>query len=202
MGYMQLRKYQYKYINSTNSKYYSIMQIILNISIILCFLDCILSIAMNKFPLINFILRPIMFIYMIRRIRNNWIFVLKVLWKTKLAFFILFLNIFTFSIIGYTLLKQKDGYFDSFLESILQLYILLSTCNFPDIMLESMKLSNFAIIFYIIYISINYFIVLSLLKNLYTSKYNSIYRNESLQVINNIIENENNIVNWKSILLN
>ena len=92
---------------------------------------------------------------MIRRLRLNWGSILKVLYKTKKAYFVLFINIMTFSIIGYALFKTKEGFFKSFGESVLQLYILLSTCNFPDIMLEAMEFSKFAIIYFFICISIN-----------------------------------------------
>ena len=53
------------------------------------------------------------------------------------------------------LAKKEKGFFESFSESVLQLYILLSTCNFPDIMLEAMEFSKFAIIYFVVYISIH-----------------------------------------------
>ena len=95
---------------------------------------------------------------MIGRLRVNWTSILKVLWKTKQAYFVLVLNLISFSIIGFALFQKKDGFFNSFGNSVLELYILLSTCNFPDIMLEAMETSKFAIIYFFICISMNYFI--------------------------------------------
>ena len=101
----------------------------------------------------------------------NWTSILKVIWKTKKAYFVLFINMITFSVIGYILFYKKGGFFETFGQSVLELYILLSTCNFPDIMLEAMEFSKFSIIYFFVYISINYFIILSYLKTLYTTKY-------------------------------
>ena len=171
----QILKYKIEYsLKDTNTgvnRSYNIIQIFLFISLFLCLFDSIFSLIVRKFPIINFICRPFIYIYMIKRLRLNWGSILKVLYKTKKAYFVLFINLITFSIIGYVLFLKKEGFFDSFGESVLQLYILLSTCNFPDIMLETMEKSKFSIIYFFICLSINYFILLSYLNNLYTTKY-------------------------------
>ena len=46
---------------------------------------------------------------MIKRLRINWVCILKVLWATKKAYFVLFVNIMTFSTIGYVLFKKNEG---------------------------------------------------------------------------------------------
>ena len=74
----------------------------------------------------------------------------------------------------------------------MQLYILLSTCNFPDIMLEAMEFSKFAIIYFVVYISINYFLLLSYLKTLYTTKYYEVNKRDCLNIIKYIFENKYN----------
>ena len=67
-----------------------------------------------------------------------------------------------------------------------QLYILLSTCNFPDIMLGTFSVSKWGIFYFIIYITFNFFILLSLLKTLYYYKYFDIYKNNCEKIIENI----------------
>ena len=192
----QLIKYKDEYIlkktNTGVNKYYNIIQIILFISLFLCLVDLIFSLCIGKFPVLNFVLRPFIYIYLIRRLRLNWISILKVLWETKKAYLALFINMVTFSIIGYNLFKKDFGFFESFTETFLQLYILLSTCNFPDIMIEAMEFSKFAIAYFVIYISINYFILLSFLKTLYTTKYYEVNKNDCLNIIKEIIENKFN----------
>ena len=199
---VQLFKYKNEFLlKETNigfSKLYNIIQIILFISLILCVIDLIISLCTGYFPIINFILRAFIFIYMIRRIRRNWIRIGKILWRTKTVFLILFMNIILFSAIGYFLYKKGSSYFESFLESVLQLYILLSTCNFPDIMIETFNISKSCIFYFIIYISINYFIILSYLKTLYYTKYYSVNKEDCENIIKDIIENEVNQDIFKS----
>ncbi len=192
----QILKYMTEYnlikSNTGVNKSYNIVQVILFISLFLCFADSTYSLLSNNFPIINFLCRPFIYIYMIKRLRNNWKSILTVLWKTKKAYFILFINLISFSVIGYNLFKTKNGFFKSFGESVLQLYILLSTCNFPDIMLEAMEKTKFAIIFFVLCISINYFILLSYLHNLYNAKYYKVNKRDCLNIIKDVIDNKYN----------
>ena len=192
----QIMKYKVEYSlkqsNTGVNKCYNIIQVMLFISLFLCLIDSIISICLQKFPIINFICRPFIYIYMIKRLRINWVCILKVLWATKKAYFVLFANLMSFSIIGYVLFQKKGGFFDTFGESVLQLYILLSTCNFPDIMFEAMSFSKFAIIYFVICLSINYFILLSYLNNLYTTKYYKVNKRDCLDIIKDVIENPHN----------
>ena len=192
----QIMKYRDEYyLKGTNTgvnKCYNIIQIILYFSLFLCLSDLVLSLIMGKFPIVNFVLRPFIYIYLIRRLRMNWTSILKVIWKTKKAYFVLFTNMITFSVIGHLFFYKKGGFFETFIQSVLELYILLSTCNFPDIMLEAMNISKFSFIYFFIYISINYFIILSYLKTLYTTKYYEVNKRDCLDIIKNIIKNKNN----------
>lgn len=193
----QLFKYRNEYLlKDTNigmNKHYNIIQIILFVSLSLCIIDLIISIIAIKFPIINFILRPFICIYMIRRIRRNWVSIGKILWKTKTVFIFLLIVIFLFSFIGYFLFKRTGSeYFKNIHETVLQLYILLSTCNFPDIMLDTFQISKWGIFYFIIYISINYFIILSYLKTLYYTKYYKVNKHDCLDIIKNIIDNDYN----------
>ena len=192
----QIMKYKDEYnLKKTNTgagKNYNIVQIILFASLFICLIDLIISLTIGKFPIINFIIRPFIYIYMIRRLRINWTCMLTVLWKTKKAYAVLSTNMIIFSVIGYVLFKKDKGFFESFGESVLQLYILLSTCNFPDIMLEAMQFSKFAIIYFFIYISINYFIILSYLKTLYTTKYYEVNKRDCFDIIRYVINNSYN----------
>ena len=193
----QLFKYRNEYLlKDTNigmNKHYNIIQIILFVSLSLCIIDLIISIITIKFPIINFILRPFICIYMIRRIRRNWVSIGKILWKTKTVFIFLLIVIFLFSFIGYFLFKRTGSeYFKNIHETVLQLYILLSTCNFPDIMLDTFQISKWGIFYFIIYISINYFIILSYLKTLFYTKYYKVNKYDCLDIIKNIIDNDYN----------
>ena len=183
---IQIFKYKNEYLlketNIGTSKLYDIIQVILLVSLLLCMIDLMISLFTGNFPIVNFILRSFIYIYMIRRIRRNWVRIGKILWRTKNVFLILFMNIFLFSTIGYFLFK-KVSYFETFHGTVLQLYILLTTCNFPDIMLETFTVSKLSIFYFIIYLSINYFIILSYLKTLYYTKYYVVNKEDCLVII-------------------
>ena len=172
-------------------KNYFKMQIALFVFLFICLGDLIAGVSTNSFPILNFICRSFIYVYMIKRIRRNIIRIGKVLWRTKTIFFLLFLNIILFAFIGYFLF-QKSDYFANPIQGILQLYILLSTCNFPDIMLDTFKVSKLSVFFFVIYVSTNFFILLSYLKTLYYTKYYQINKEDCLNIIKDIIENDYN----------
>ena len=153
---IQLIKYKSEYfLTGTNigaSKLYNIIQILLFISLILCIMDLIIALYKGHYPIINFVLRAFICVYMIRRVRRNWVRILKILWRTKTVFLFLSMNIFLFSLIGYFLFRNESTYFHSFHETVFQLYILLSTCNFPDIMIDTFNYSKLSILYFILYI--------------------------------------------------
>ena len=184
-------EYHMKHTNLINYKYYRRMQIVLFIFLFICLGDLIAAISTNRFPILNFVLRAFFFVYMIRRTRLNMVSIGKVLWKTKTIFLLLFLTIIVFAFIGHFLFQQSS-FFNTFVESILQLYILLSTCNFPDIMLSTFPISKLAIIFFIIYVSFNYFIILSYLRTSYYTKYYQLNKEDCLEIVRNIINKQVN----------
>ena len=192
---IQILKYKNEYLlkesNIGTSKYYDIIQVILLFSLVVCIIDLSVSLFTGDFPIVNFILRSFIYIYLIRRIRRNWVRIGKILWRTKNVFMFLFMNIFLFSAIGYFLFK-KVIYFKTFHGTVLQLYILLTTCNFPDIMLETFSISKLSIFYFMIYLSINYFIILSYLKTLYYTKYYVVNKEDCLAIIKYIIQNNFN----------
>ena len=116
--------------------------------------------------------------------------------EIKIIFFLLFLNIFFFGIIGYLLFHNStESDFKNIYESMYQLYILLSTCNFQYIMLGTFSVTKWGIFYFVIYITFNFFIILSLLKTLYYSKYFDIYKKNCEIIIGNIRANDS----YKSI---
>ncbi len=171
-------------------------QKILFLLIIISLIDNIYSLIDSSFPILNFIFRNFIIICLIRNLRLGWYNIFQILWKTKTIFFLLFLNIFFFGIIGYLLFHNStESDFKNIYESMYQLYILLSTCNFPDIMLGTFSVTKWGIFYFVIYITFNFFIILSLLKTLYYSKYFDIYKKNCEIIIGNIRANDS----YKSI---
>ena len=162
------------------NKYIVLQYIILGI-IFICILDIIICIQFDSFPLINFFLRGILIILLIKSQRSMWEIVLKIFYQTRILTFLIFCVMIFFGIVGYFLFapdnsegenNQNENSFNSILRSTYSLFILLSTCNFPDVMLGTFSDNNkFPFFYFLLYLAINYFILFTLLKTLYYSEF-------------------------------
>ena len=162
------------------NKFIVLQYIILGI-IFICIIDIIICIQFDSFPLINFFLRGILIILLIKSQRSMWEIVLKIFYQTRILTFLIFCVMIFFGIVGYFLFApdksqsgntQNENSFDSILRATYSLFILLSTCNFPDVMLETFSDNNkFPFFYFLLYLAINYFILFTLLKTLYYSEF-------------------------------
>ena len=97
--------------------------------------------------MLNFFLRGFNIILLLRHLRLAWSNIMLIFYGTKTLFLLLIINIAVFGCMGYYLFghflnnenNSESEYFRYYLESLYQLWILLSTCNFPDIMLSTLK---------------------------------------------------------------
>ena len=171
------------------SEDYQTLQISVLLFIIICIIEIILSLIYDFYPLINFFIRGILIILLVRDLRKLWKNIIILLYETKTVLFLLFSIIFCFAIIGYFLYNELSPDFSSFSMSIYSLFVLLSTCNFPDVMLNTFTMDNkINVLFFASYIIINYFIIFSLLKTLYYSKYFEQYKKKSKRLIEGIFK--------------
>lgn len=162
---------------------YKILQITLMVIIGLCILDIIFSVIFGYFPLINFFLRGFVIILLVRNLRMVWVNMLYLFYATKNVFLLLFCVVFCFGILGYFLFNYSED-FSSVYKSMFSLYILLTTCNFPDVMLGTFTMrSKKSIAYFIVYILINYFIIFSLLKSLYYSSFFQIFKEHAKKLV-------------------
>jgi len=104
--------------------------------------------------------------------------ILKVVYKSKSVFFLLLFNWVLFSIIGFILFKGSKSNFDTFASSLESMFVLLSACDFPDIMINLFESRVYikicAIIFFLLYFIISFFVIQGLLKALYYENYSEI----------------------------
>ena len=101
-----------------------------------------------------------------------WAIVLKIFYQTRILTFLIFCVMLFFGTVGYFLFGSKSKDFENPLISVYSLFILLSTCNFPDVMLGTFDDGNkFPFFYFLLYLAINYFILFTLLKTLYYSKF-------------------------------
>ena len=166
---------------------YQLLQLVIIILIGINLIDISCSLFYDYYPLINFFIRGILIILLVRNLRKLWNNILHLLYDTKIVLFLLFSIIFGFAILGNFLYNEISPDFSSFWMSLYSLFVLLSTCNFPDVMLNTFSMDNkINVLFFIPYIVINYFIIFSLLKTLYYSKYFEQFKKNSKKIIKEI----------------
>ena len=190
---------------------YLILQYIILAIIFLCFIDIVISINFDSFPLINFFLRGILIILLIKSQRNMWEIVLKIFYQTRILTFLIFCVMIFFGIVGYFLFargkeEKHENDFDSFdtiIKSIYSLFILLSTCNFPDVMLGTFTEDNkYPFFYFLLYLAINYFILFTLLKTLYYSEFFDSFKANARKAIEDVFDefhNKKKIKNKKKL---
>ena len=190
---------------------YIVLQYIILIMIFLCIIDIAICLNFDSFPLINFFLRGILIILLIKSQRNMWEIVLKIFYQTRILTFLIFCVIVFFGIVGYFLFSRakedrSDNDFDSFdtiIKSIYSLFILLSTCNFPDVMLGTFSDDNkYPFFYFLLYLAINYFILFTLLKTLYYSEFFDSFKANARKAIEDIFDefhNKKKIKNKKKL---
>ncbi|XP_051032495.1 two pore channel protein 1 [Phodopus roborovskii] len=81
-----------------------------------------------------------------------------------------------FAILGFYLFSTNpsDPYFNTLENSIVNLFVLLTTANFPDVMMPSYSRSSWSCIFFIVYLSIELYFIMNLLLAVVFDTFNDI----------------------------
>ncbi|XP_053136335.1 two pore channel protein 1 isoform X2 [Hemicordylus capensis] len=81
-----------------------------------------------------------------------------------------------FAILGFYLFSpnKSDPYFSTLENSLVNLFVLLTTANFPDVMMPSYARSSWSCIFFIVYLSIELYFIMNLLLAVVFDTFNDI----------------------------
>lgn len=170
-----------RYKTRVKTKTFLIRFYIINILAVGCVLDIIINLIINKFPFFNFISRCFLIIIISRKLREEWLRIFRVLWNTKSVFLILMINWHIFSLIGHLFFRSypDDNDFKTYFDSVNTMFVLLTTCNFPDVMIKLIDSSKLPILYFITYLLINTILILGLLKALYYANYHEITKTQT-----------------------
>jgi len=175
-------------VNTGQSELRLVVQIILTI---IAIIDIIISQIFNQGPFICRFIRIFLVVLFIRSLRESIIRILRVVYDSKeIVFLLIAYNIF-FSWIGTILFKgtqEGERYFSTLTEGSWNLLILLTTANFPDVMLPAYHEYKPYCIFFILYLIIGLFFML----NLILATYYSAYKNRVEKSLNTFVQERQN----------
>lgn len=109
------------------------------------------------------LLRPVLAILLIPRYRFHCLNVLKTIGNLLPITWIAGLFILVFSTWGYVMFNEHNPYFLDLRTSLLNMFILLTTANFPDIMLPSYELNGFTSLFFVLYLLLSLMFIMNLI---------------------------------------
>jgi two pore calcium channel protein, plant len=125
-------------------------------------------------PFFSQYIRVILFIIFIRALREALKRVALVIYDSKEILMFIIAYIIIFGWIGHRLFRgtqQGEAYFSSLSESIWSLMVLLTTANFPDVMMPSYRQSSFYAIFFVTYLVFGLYFLLNLVLAIFYSNY-------------------------------
>ncbi|XP_071790581.1 two pore channel protein 1-like isoform X1 [Asterias amurensis] len=76
---------------------------------------------------------------------------------------LLFYFMVIFSILGFFIFANIDKNFDSLIDSFISLFILMTTANFPDVMMPAYNKSGWSVLFFIVFLILQLYFLMNLL---------------------------------------
>lgn len=124
--------------------------------------------------LLNPITRPVLFIVMHRRVRNSWIMLGKILPSLVDGLALLVICIFVYATAGTILFygsEEGEQHFPTIWQGALSLLILITTANFPDIMMPAYSENGLFSLFFISFLLFGFYFVMNLILATIYDKY-------------------------------
>lgn len=131
-------------------------------------------IRMAIYPYINAFIRPVIFTLTVRSVKSFWRrYVAVIVSSLPMAIFI-FVYVFYFAWMGQRLFAGTiEGVenFSNFSDSFFYMFVLITTSNYPDVMLPSYAQARHNSIFFIVYLVVGLFLLFNLLLAIFYSNY-------------------------------
>jgi hypothetical protein len=178
---------------STNSKIREYLHIILSI---VSFIDIIIALSLSQGLVVSKFIRLIRITISIRSLREAIKRIVYVLFDSKEILLLLISYIVFSSWAGYRLFRgtpEGEAYFTSLSSSCWSLLILMTTANFPDVMLPAYKMGTIYVLFFVAYLIFGLYFLMNLLIAVFSSN----YKNRVEQSINKFVNVRENYLEKK-----
>ncbi|KAG0721105.1 Two pore calcium channel protein 1 [Chionoecetes opilio] len=165
--------------------------ILIVILITITFLDMVIYIGLTESGIYSVrwsrALRPLFAVNFpeLRQIRRSFRNLRRTLSDVVNVLFLFFFSLAIFALMAYKLfggrgLTWVDGrpYFESYWDSIFDLYVLVTTANNPDVMMPAFDLSTYYVIFFVVFLGICFFIYMNIILAVIYNNYRKHLKNE------------------------
>jgi len=169
LALLLLRQKYTKYSKTSSARAYLIYSLITAAAI-----DNILVLAVFNRVYLCHLLRPVIFIMYVRTVRESFKRIYNVVKDAISILTLIVIHIVAFSWIGKTLFGstgEEVSYFSNILESFWHLFVLLTTVNFPDVMLPAYAENRLMCLFFIVYLAFGLFFLMKLIVAVFFKNY-------------------------------
>ena len=160
--------------------------------IVACFVfvviaHALLSIAFPHSMLLSLtrVVRPFFLIYHVHALRRSFLSVILTLREVVTLVGLLFFSIFLFALVGMVIFvgtPEEDMYFSSLFDAYLNLVVLLTTANYPDVMMPAYNYSRWNVIYFVLFLCFGVYFLLNVVTgSIYTSCKNFLQRSWQMQ---------------------
>lgn len=141
----------------------NIWPILQGVIIVLTVLDVLINLIFPNSIRLTRVLRCFFIVEFSPMLRNNFMHILRSAFRMVEVIVIIIYLVVLFAIVGFTLWSgnASDPSFKTFFDAFLNLFVCLTTANFPDIMLPAYRLNPLNSIFFIIFLSLGIYVVLN-----------------------------------------
>lgn len=175
------------------SKIAKIREIVQSILTLLAIVDVTIAAAKYSGPLVAQFIRVIILIVIVRGLREAIKRITLVIYDSKEILFMVIGYVILFGWVGHRLFRgtqEGEAYFSSLLESVYNMFILLTTANYPDIMIPAYEDNKMYALFFVTYLIIGLFFLMNLVLAIYYSN----YKNRVENTINKFIDIRENFL--------
>jgi two pore calcium channel protein len=161
----------------------------INILCISAIADIIQVLVTERRPYISHFARVILFVIYLRTVRESLYRVYISIQKARYVLVLLILNVFVFGWMSHLLFRDMYSdpqYFHSLYDSLWSMLVLLSTANFPDIMIPAYEENQAYCIFFILYLVVG----LLVLQRLMLAVIYNDYKNHIRDIVENFFNSE------------
>lgn len=164
-----------------HTKYSKAREFLQTLLTIIAIVDNIVAMILTNAPYVSQFIRIFLLIVFIRSLSEALKRIGLVIVDSKEILLVVISFILLFSWVGYRLFRgtpQGEAYHSSLAESVWSMLVLMTTANFPDVMMLAYNENRGYAIFFIVYLLIVLFFIFNLLLAVYYSNYTSRVENK------------------------